>query len=197
MDPGRCGSCGRPYTPGEVAGLGVLRSRPAAQGGPRIEFECPGCKDVLVLVPHGGGRYAPPGEPPPPPPTEDELRLPWRRTAPSLAAAAAAAAPAAAAPPPPERSPPPPAPATAPPRARAEPRPRLAQDDDAPLLDPFEACAILGIAPAAAAEAIEAAYRERALQCHPDKVAHLDPDIQAVARRKFRRLKEARDLLLG
>jgi hypothetical protein len=189
MDLGRCRSCGRSYTAGEVTGLGVLRSRPAAQGGPRIEMECPGCKYVLVFVPHGNGRYAPPGEPPPPPPTEAERRLPWRRdVAPALGTTPAAA------PLPPE-----PAPAAVPPRPGPEKErgPSAAPAPEAELVDPFEACEILGVSPGAEARAIEAAYRERALQCHPDKVAHLDPDIQAVARKKFRRLQEARDLLLG
>jgi hypothetical protein len=189
MDSGRCRWCGRPYTSGEVAGLGVLRSRPAAQGGPRIELECPGCKTVLVFVPHGNGRYAPPGQPPPPPPTEEEMRLPWRKT-PAFAASVAGPPPPA---PPPPVKPTGPAVAAAP-SAGAQ---RAAQDDDEPLVDPFAACALLGVSPSAEAAAIEAAFRERALQCHPDKVAHLDPDIQAVARRKFRRLQEARDLLLG
>ena len=39
------------------------------------------------------------------------------------------------------------------------------------------------------------AYRERSLACHPDKVAHLDPDFLALAERKFRELKRAHDLL--
>jgi hypothetical protein len=156
-------------------------------------MECPGCKAVLVFVPHGNGRYAPPGEPPPPAPTEADLRLPWRRDVPAFAPTDAA--PVAGPPSAPGPLPAPAAP-TAPPPRRDLPRAGGSQGDE-PLLDPFEACEVLGISPSAEPAAIEAAYRERALQCHPDKVAHLDPDIQEVARRKFRRLQEARDLLLG
>ncbi len=69
-------------------------------------------------------------------------------------------------------------------------------EPDAPL-DPLSACDVLGVPPTADADTVEKAFRERALLCHPDKVAHLDPEIQALADRKFRRLKEARELLLG
>jgi DnaJ-domain-containing protein 1 len=155
-------------------------------------MECPGCKTVLVLVPHGNGRYAPPGEPPPPPPTEAERRLPWMRDAAAIGSGTAAPPRPVA-----EPAPTPPAPAVAP--AAVEERRRAAPgpEEETPLVDPFEACEILGVSSGANAAAIESAYRERALLCHPDKVAHLDADIQAVAQRKFRRLQEARDLLLG
>jgi DnaJ like chaperone protein len=59
----------------------------------------------------------------------------------------------------------------------------------------FQALALLGLQPTADRRAIERAYRERSLACHPDKVAHLDPDFQALAEAKFRRLKQAYDLL--
>jgi hypothetical protein len=165
-------------------------------------MECPGCKTLLVFVPHGNGRYAPPGEPPPPPPSDEDRRLPWRRPSlPSEAVPVAGAAPSTVPGPsaPAGRSAaaaqPPPSPAAPTPVARAAPaRPA---DPDAPVEDPIEALALLGVSPSADAGTIEAAFRERALQCHPDKVAHLDADIQALARRKFRRLQEARDLLLG
>ena len=58
-----------------------------------------------------------------------------------------------------------------------------------------DAIEILGISPTADRDAIEAAYRERSLQCHPDKVAHLDPDFRALAERKFRRLRAAYEML--
>lgn len=191
MDAGRCRACGRPYSSGEVAGTGILRARSLGSGGPRVEFACPACKVVNELVPYGGGRYAPPGSPPPPAPAEEERRPPWLR-APSLGTGAEAkkapvptAGVAAEPPKEPPRVPPPPAP----------PPPVETREPD--LTDPFAACAVLGVSPAADRKVIEEAYRERALQCHPDKVAHLDPEIRALADRKFRRLKEARDLLLG
>ena len=120
------------------------------------------------------------------------MRLPWRRD-PALGARATATAPPTAPAAPPASAP------TARDRAAAAappPPPPAASRDEAPL-GPVEACEILGVSPAASPAQVEQAYRERALQCHPDKVAHLDPDIQALAERKFKRLQAARDLLLG
>ena len=64
-------------------------------------------------------------------------------------------------------------------------------------MDPARACAVLGIGLTADREAIEHAYRARALQCHPDKVAHLDEDFRALAERKFKEVQAAYDLLVG
>jgi len=60
-----------------------------------------------------------------------------------------------------------------------------------------EAREVLGVPPDAGRAAVEAAYRERALTCHPDKVAHLDADFVRLAEWKFRRLQAARDVLLA
>ncbi|MFO0934121.1 MAG: J domain-containing protein [Planctomycetota bacterium] len=185
MDPGltltagRCRRCARPYTSGEVVGRGILRPRAVIDGGPIVEFTCPGCRTVIPLVPHGSGRFAAPGEPPPPPPTDAERRVPWERPR--------EAPPAAAAPPPrpPPRTTPPPAPPPPP------------TDDDALPTTALEALTILGVGPHALEPEIERAYRALALKLHPDKVAHLDADFVALAERKFRRLQAARDLLLG
>jgi curved DNA-binding protein CbpA len=79
---------------------------------------------------------------------------------------------------------------------RADPPPGTARGPvPEPPLDVFEALALLGLDPTADRAAIDRAYRERSLACHPDKVAHLDPDFQALAQRKFVRLKAAYDLL--
>ena len=190
MDADRCPACARSFTPGEVTGLGILRSRPATAGGPYLDFPCPGCGRRLHLIPHGDGRYAPPGEPPPPPAAPELRRPPW--------ATGSGAAPAAEGPP-----------ATPPPRTRTRtgapppprtPPPRTPPGPAAPIgrlsaLD--QARRVLGVGAEAGAERIEQAYRERSLACHPDKVAHLDPDFQALAERKFRELKAAYDLLRG
>lgn len=69
--------------------------------------------------------------------------------------------------------------------------------DDLPVTSAAEALDLLGAAPHASHGEIEDAYRAKALRVHPDKVAHLDPEFVALAERKFRRLKAARDLLLG
>ena len=65
----RCPHCREPYTAADVVGLGILRARPAHLGGPLVEYRCAACRRVLVLVPHGDSRYAPPGAPPPPTPS--------------------------------------------------------------------------------------------------------------------------------
>jgi DnaJ-class molecular chaperone len=62
---------------------------------------------------------------------------------------------------------------------------------------PLEALEILGVAPTATREEVEKAFHARSLGCHPDKVAHLDAEFQALAHRKFQRLLEAYRLLVG
>jgi curved DNA-binding protein CbpA len=56
---------------------------------------------------------------------------------------------------------------------------------------------ILGVEATAGQREIARAYRRRSRTCHPDKVAHLDADFQALADRKFRELKAAFDLLMA
>lgn len=206
-DSNRCRRCARPFASGEVAGLGVLRSRPESRGGPYLEFACPGCKARLRLIPHGNGRYAYPGEPPPPVPDDAERLPPWLRGQPGERGVT----PTSSEP----RSPAPgrgrddrpsedevegPGPAERPRtpnrrRTSASPPPDV-PDADVPLtLD--RARAVLGVPEGADAAAVEHSYRERALRLHPDKVAHLDQEFQALAERRFKELQEARDLLLG
>ena len=199
MDSGRCRSCGRAFTAGEIAGLGILRTRHAHHGGPTIEFACPACRTVVLLVPYGGGRYAFPGQPPPPPPSDAERTVPWMRRSGANPVADTPAEPPRPTPPPARESAPPspPTPPAEPPRAPKPPN--EAPDTPNPTTPPLttlEAFALLGLSPAASMADVEKAYRERALLCHPDKVAHLDPDFIALADRKFRRLHEARDLLV-
>jgi len=59
--------------------------------------------------------------------------------------------------------------------------------------DPYE---ILGVAPGASREQIQAAYRAAAQQYHPDKVAHLGVELQNLAREKFVEIQEAYEFLM-
>ncbi len=49
---------------------------------------------------------------------------------------------------------------------------------------PFDPYEVLGIASSASREAIQAAYKARMNEYHPDKVAHLGEDLQKLAHRK-------------
>ncbi|MDJ0522134.1 MAG: J domain-containing protein [Planctomycetota bacterium] len=183
MEIGRCPRCSAPYSASEIAGFGILRSRAARAGGPRMEYTCQECGRLIHLIPHGDGRYAPPGEPPPPSVPAQERVPPWMqgRRPETHAAPGAEETPFQEIPLQDE----PPSP---PPTADA--------DEEAPL-DAATALDLLGITPGADREAIERAFRERSLTCHPDKVAHLDAEFQALAERKFKRLRRAYELLLG
>ncbi len=180
MEIGECPKCQRPYTVSEVTGFGILRPRAASDGGPRIEYACLGCGRKITLIPYGEGRYAPPGEPPPPAVAPEARRPPWITD--------------------PEAQPryeapePPPAPQA------DEPEEVVIEDELPPEDTPVglrEALTLLGCSPGASPEEIDRAFRERSRTCHPDKVAHLDPEFQELAERKFKRLRKAYDLLLS
>jgi uncharacterized membrane protein YkvA (DUF1232 family) len=68
-----------------------------------------------------------------------------------------------------------------------------ARPDPSP--DAFDPYAVLGIAPSADADAIRSAYRARMQEYHPDKVAHLGADLQALANEKTREIQRAYALL--
>ena len=57
-----------------------------------------------------------------------------------------------------------------------------------PVFDPYE---VLGIPASASAEAIESAYKARMKEYHPDKVAHLGEELQALAHRKALEIQQA------
>ena len=54
--------------------------------------------------------------------------------------------------------------------------------------DPYE---ILGIASSASSETIQAAYRARMKEYHPDKVTHLGPELRELAHRKAQDIQRA------
>jgi len=54
---------------------------------------------------------------------------------------------------------------------------------------------ILGVNPGASDEEIRTAYHRAAQLYHPDKVSHLGPELQEVARRKFLEIQAAYDQL--
>ena len=87
-----------------------------------------------------------------------------------------------------------------PPRRPTRTRPP-AEEAGAPVLpldgDVAQAMELLGVGPGASAEEIRHAFRERSKTCHPDKVAHLDEDFQALAHTKFQRLRAAFELLVS
>jgi len=195
MDLGHCPRCLTPYSPSEVTGFGVLRGRSAQNGGPRVEYSCPACGRLIHLIAHGEGRYAPPGHPPPAAVSAEERAPPWIRD--TWQASDPEASPPRREPPPAQEAPPE---VERPPRREPEPEPPPPDRESVPPeagISPVDALALLGVTAAADREAIERAFRERSLTCHPDKVAHLDADFVALAERKFLRLRQAYDLLTG
>jgi hypothetical protein len=185
MELGYCPRCGRAYSVSDVSGFGILRPRRARAGGPRVEYGCP-CGEVIALVPHGDGRFARPGEPPPPAPSEAARRPPWI----SAEAGPPASAPAGAAETAKAKGPPEPPPAGG--DASTE---TVGEGEKHAALGLAEALEVLGCGPAAGRKEIERAFKERSRTCHPDKVAHLDPEFRDLAEKKFKRLRRAYDFL--
>jgi hypothetical protein len=70
------------------------------------------------------------------------------------------------------------------------------QSDAAPGKVPTDPYEILGVAPGASRDQIHAAYRVAVQQYHPDKVAHLGVELQALARKKFIEIQAAYDILM-
>ena len=55
----------------------------------------------------------------------------------------------------------------------------------------FDARAVLGVGRSASREEVRAAYRARMQEYHPDKVAHLGADLQALAHEKAQEIQRA------
>jgi uncharacterized membrane protein YkvA (DUF1232 family) len=78
-------------------------------------------------------------------------------------------------------------------RARKTPQDKPANSGRAPQT-PYE---VLGVDPSATQDEIKAAYRKLANQYHPDKVAHLGEEFQALAEQRFKQIQDAYDRLAG
>jgi len=61
----------------------------------------------------------------------------------------------------------------------------------------FDAWEILGVSRNASSDAIQAAYRARMQEYHPDKVAHLGVDLQELAHEKSQEIQRAYQQLRG
>ncbi len=72
-------------------------------------------------------------------------------------------------------------------RSTAGTRPRQDESDDS--------YAVLGLTPGATIQEIRAAWRSRAAQSHPDKVAHLGPEARQAANERMSQINRAYDAL--
>ncbi len=191
MQLGECDRCQTPFTRDDVAAYGILKARTAARGGPRVRYRCPKCSNEIELVPHGRHRYTRPGEPSHATTFDDEqnpnVSIPWQDHAKhrsvSRDESESKHGPAS------ERN--------APHRSNA------ASDVDQVHIDPQpglmtreSALDLMGLTSNSTADEIDEAFRRHAQASHPDKVAHLDPAIQAFASKRFLKLREAYDLIL-
>lgn len=70
---------------------------------------------------------------------------------------------------------------------------RPQQEDRRGEKDPYK---ILGIKPGAQPEEIRAAYRRIVQAYHPDKVSHLGPELQELAKQKFIEIQDAYETLM-
>lgn len=221
-----CWFCAAPFDRAKILGDGMLVPRRAADGGPFYRYACPSCgrpshaernragallcspppivpvADALLATFDPDARrelaakrhherrragrrewffgpYADeliergwrPGDP-----ADDVRRAAGRAAGPRRARADAGSRPPPGDPPPP---PPPgdPPPATTP----SEPSPHE----------------LLGVAPDATPEQVNAAFRELAKRYHPDRFAALDEEFQALATRRMQQLMAAREAMLG
>jgi hypothetical protein len=72
-----------------------------------------------------------------------------------------------------------------------DPQERSSRAQPATPAGPPDPYAVLGIPAAASAEAIQAAYKARMQEYHPDKVAHLGEELQQLAHRKALEIQQA------
>ena len=210
-----CWFCGESITPDEILADGFLSPRAANSGGPLRILACPGCGHVVgaernaagdfLLVPVEdlglSGRIASLFDPP-----RTMLRAhakAWFRANAKLRREFHASPPRpreASRPPPRERTSRPSAQRDEPPGSRDR-ESQSHNDSRTKKRSPAppaiaELYGRLDLEPGADAEAVAKAFRRLSKRCHPDKVAHLDEEFQALAHRKFLALQEAYDGLM-
>jgi DnaJ like chaperone protein len=83
------------------------------------------------------------------------------------------------------------------PEPRKPPPPREEPIDTRGISSFLEAYELLGLPLNATVEEIRRRYRDLARACHPDRVSGLDPEIQELADRKFRALREAYERIMS
>jgi len=76
---------------------------------------------------------------------------------------------------------------------RSSPRDRAQTNGQSGPSDPYQ---VLGLKPGARPDEIRAAYRHAAQAYHPDKVAHLGPELRELAQKKFVEIQKAYDSLV-
>jgi DnaJ-domain-containing protein 1 len=75
------------------------------------------------------------------------------------------------------------------PLPEADPDPRTPRAPGPAATPPW--CEVLQLDPAASKEDIQQAYRRLIKEIHPDKVAHLSPELQSLVKREAQRLNDA------
>ncbi len=194
-----CWRCAEDVPEATLAFEAFLLPRTAAKGGPVLLLLCPSCGQTNAVERNGAGEVLLS------PPSVRDHRPPDLRGAAAAAARAWEAAhrdarrdfllrrrPEVGALPPADAEEPALSPADAVPPPPGEPPPAAATGEVREIIEAYE---ILGLPLTASAEDIRRQYRRLARTCHPDRVADLDPEIRALAEKKFRRLRSAYERL--
>lgn len=78
---------------------------------------------------------------------------------------------------------------------RGNPKNRMPGDNGATHAEEFNPYKVLQVPRDATQEEIHKAWVELAAQYHPDKAAHLGPDLQALAEKRFKEIQRAYEIL--
>lgn len=223
MDPNQdppdagCWRCGLRAPTARLDVECVLRSRPASDGGPYLQWRCTGCGEDAGALRGSDGRWLlhplegllEPGllDRLVPRTTRESLDAAgrwWRRNAARVERFRRAAADARTRRPNRHEARPPPEPdaptdtSTGTPTGE-RPNPGAGESPPAPSPSPRPDTArgLLGVADDASADDVRRAYRRALKLCHPDRVANLDPEFQALAHRKSKALRVAYESLIA